>query len=71
MNEYLDNSDKKIKLAIMFVTGYGGEGYSWRFISNRRLTPTSMPILSLPNLLNRVKFTCCLLRIHLRWWELG
>jgi FMN-dependent oxidoreductase (nitrilotriacetate monooxygenase family) len=31
MSKYLDNSNKQIKLAIMFVTGYGGEGYSWRF----------------------------------------
>lgn len=31
MNDYLDNKNKQIKIAMMFVTGYGGENYSWRF----------------------------------------
>lgn len=31
MQKILDNSNKKIKLAIQFVSGYGGEFHSWRF----------------------------------------
>lgn len=31
MQDILDNSQKKIKLAIQFVSGYGGEFHSWRF----------------------------------------
>ncbi|ARQ07378.1 Monooxygenase MoxC [Macrococcoides canis] len=30
MKDYLNNKNKKIKLAMMLVTGYGGENYSWR-----------------------------------------
>lgn len=30
MIDYLDNSNKQMKLAMMFVTGYGNEPYSWR-----------------------------------------
>lgn len=31
MTDYLDNSNKQMKLAMMFVTGYGNESYAWRF----------------------------------------
>lgn len=31
MKNYLDNTNKKIKFAIQFVSGYGGEFFSWRF----------------------------------------
>ncbi|STY61862.1 NtaA/DmoA family FMN-dependent monooxygenase [Mannheimia haemolytica] len=31
MTDYLDNSHKKIKLALQLVSGYGGEFQSWRF----------------------------------------
>lgn len=29
MANYLDNSNKKIKLALQLVSGYGGEFQSW------------------------------------------
>lgn len=31
VNKHLDNTNKKIKLAMMLVTGYGGETLSWRY----------------------------------------
>lgn len=30
MADYLDNSQKQIKLALQLVLGYGGEFQSWR-----------------------------------------
>lgn len=37
MTDYLDNSNKQMKLAMMFVTGYGNESYAWRLAdSNER-----------------------------------
>ncbi|WLF83325.1 NtaA/DmoA family FMN-dependent monooxygenase [Moraxella sp. ZY210820] len=37
MSDYLDNSNKQMKLAMMFVTGYGNESYAWRLAdSNER-----------------------------------
>ncbi|WP_274572206.1 NtaA/DmoA family FMN-dependent monooxygenase [Neisseria leonii] len=37
MNDYLDNTNKQMKLAMMFVTGYGNESYAWRLAdSNER-----------------------------------
>lgn len=31
LNDYLNNENKKMKLAMMLVTGYGGETLSWRY----------------------------------------
>ncbi|MDY4761204.1 NtaA/DmoA family FMN-dependent monooxygenase [Streptococcus thoraltensis] len=31
MEDYLNNSNKQLKLAMMLVTGYGGETLSWRY----------------------------------------
>lgn len=31
MNDYLNNDNKKMKLAMFLVTGYGGEQLSWRY----------------------------------------
>lgn len=37
MNDVLDNTNKQMKLAMMFVTGYGNESYAWRLAdSNER-----------------------------------
>ncbi|HGO5814285.1 TPA: hypothetical protein ACK3JR_000108 [Mannheimia haemolytica] len=35
MSDYLDNSNKQMKLAMMFVTGYGNESYAWRLADKR------------------------------------